>query len=260
MNLAARRRVDLDGILLDPMDLPEVMAELEQACATRAPLQIMTVNVNTLTLAHKKPFFPQVMRDAGIALVDGRLLLWILRLAGEVAPRQVTGHDLMRACIPLAVERGWRIFLLGGAPGVAESLAAKLTAENPGLCVEGTDGGRFTETGGNDDNDALIARLRAFGPHLLFVALGNPKQDAWIGRNLEAVGGAVAMGVGGVFDTLTGSLPRAPRWMQVAGLESLFQLCIHPGRYWRRYLIEDPPTLWRLLRLALRQRRARPMG
>lgn len=255
---APGRRVILDGIQLDPWDLPAVMAELEEACAKRLPLQIMTVNVNYLTLARKKPFFRQVLQSAGLAVVDGRLLLWILRLAGEGAPRQVTGHDLVHASIPLAAARGWRIYLLGGAPGVAEGLAARLASENPGLAVKGSDGGRFTETGGNDGNAELVAQVAAFRPHLLFVALGNPKQDCWIHDNITAVGGPVAIGVGGVFDTLTGSLPRAPRWMQVAGLESLFQLCIEPGRYARRYLIEDPPTLLRLAWLAIRQRRAGP--
>lgn len=229
------------------------MARVQQACLAREALQIVTVNVNFLTLARRKPFFRAVLNGAGLAVVDGRVLLWVLRLAGVPAPTQVTGHDLMREGVDLAAREGLGLFLLGGAPGVAEELAALLVTRHPGLRVAAAQGGRFTETGESEDDPALLARIRDFAPHLLFVALGAPKQDAWIARNLPAVG-AVAVGVGGVFDTLTGRLPRAPRWMQIAGLESLFQLVIEPRRYARRYLWDDWPTLLRLLYLACAMR------
>lgn len=254
----ACRRVELDGLFLTSVDLAEVMARIERACLAGEPLQVMTINLNLLTLARRKPFFRSVINGADMALVDGRILLWLLRGAGEAVPEQITGHDLMRECLALGQRRGLRMFLLGGAPGVAERLAARLEAENPGLRVMGTDGGRFTETGEGSEDAELIPRIRAFAPHLLFLALGQPKQDAWIARNLLAVGGPVAMGVGGVFDTLSGTLPRAPRWMQRAGLESPYQLVIDPKRYWRRYLLDDPPTLARLLGQVLRRRLSRP--
>ena len=81
----------------------------------------------------------------------------------------------------------------------------------------------------------------------------------WIARNLKATGASVAIGLGGVFDTLSGRLPRAPRWMQASGMESLFQLAIAPRRYARRYLIDDPPTLASVAWRALVERMQRPL-
>lgn len=46
----------------------------------------------------------------------------------------------------------------------------------------------------------------------------------------------VLVGVGTVFDFLSGSKPQAPRWMQLAGLEWLFRLATEPRRLWRRYV------------------------
>jgi N-acetylglucosaminyldiphosphoundecaprenol N-acetyl-beta-D-mannosaminyltransferase len=241
-----RPQLTIQGVAIDRLELTAVMQRIEAACEARRPLQIVTVNVNFLTIARRKPFFREVLNGAGLSVADGRILLWVSRLFGRPFPEQITGHDLMRECLALGRARGYRMFLLGGMPGVAEQLAARLEREHPGLRVEGTDGGRFSATGDTDQQAELGARIRAFAPHLLFVALGAPKQDAWIAKHLEEVGGAVAVGVGGVFDTLTGTLPRAPRWMQVCGLESLYQLLIDPRRYARRYLLDDPPTLLRI--------------
>ena len=47
----------------------------------------------------------------------------------------------------------------------------------------------------------------------------------------------VMAGVGAAVDFLSGQKPRAPRWMQRAGLEWLFRLATEPRRLWRRYLI-----------------------
>ncbi|CAG0946427.1 N-acetylglucosaminyldiphosphoundecaprenol N-acetyl-beta-D-mannosaminyltransferase [Gammaproteobacteria bacterium] len=242
-----RRRVDIEGVLLDRIDLADTMARVTRSCETRRPLQIVTANLNFITLARRKGFFRQAINDAGLTVVDGRILLWITRWLGEPAPEQITGHDLMRECLALGRERGYRMFLLGGMPGVAAELAKTLESRNPGLRVQGMDGGRFTETGEAEQNSMILTRIREFDPHFLFVALGAPKQDVWISRNLAAASPAVAVGVGGVFDTLVGRLPRAPRWMQLAGLESLYQLIIEPRRYGRRYLLDDPPTLARIV-------------
>ncbi|WP_280155155.1 WecB/TagA/CpsF family glycosyltransferase [Piscinibacter sp. XHJ-5] len=258
---AAPRRVQIGDVLIDAVHLDELMAAVQQACRARTPLQIVTVNIDFIRLAQRSRAFRRVIHEAAWVVPDGRLVLWVSRLLGEPLPEQITGHDLVRESIRLARAHGHRMFLLGGMPGVAADVARRLERENPGLCVQGDDGGSFSADGDNEDNAALVQRIREFEADLLFVALGAPKQELWLARNLHATGVSVAVGVGGVFDTLSGRLPRAPRWMQVAGLESLFQLLIAPRRYARRYVLEDPPTLARVAWLALvtrvtRKRRA----
>ena len=240
------RPLEIDGLRLDAIGLHEVLARVERACDTRSPLHVVTVNVGHLSLARGDDALRRAINAAGLAIVDGRLLLWLARLRGTPSPEQVTGHDLVREGLALAARRGWRVFLLGGAPGVAASLARTLERERPGLRAEGAEGGRFTDDGRCDGDAEILARIRAFAPHLLFVALGAPKQELWLARNLQASGALVGAGVGGVFDTLAGTLGRAPRWMQVAGLESPYQLAVAPRRFARRYLLRDPPTLLRV--------------
>ena len=123
------------------------------------------------------------------------------------------------------MRRGFRIFLLGAAPGVANDLATRLRVEHPGLEVEAHAG-----TPDPSADAATLALIRAHKPQVLLVAYGHPKQELWIDRMHESLGVAVAMGVGGSFDYLTGRIPRAPTWMRRAGLEWLFRLVRQPWR------------------------------
>ncbi len=68
---------------------------------------------------------------------------------------------------------------------------------------------------------------------MLFVAYGHPRQDFWIGVHRAELPCAVALGVGGAFDYVTGVAPRAPVWMRRVGLEWLYRLAAQPWR-WRR--------------------------
>jgi N-acetylglucosaminyldiphosphoundecaprenol N-acetyl-beta-D-mannosaminyltransferase len=53
--------------------------------------------------------------------------------------------------------------------------------------------------------------------------------------------------VGAAFDLHAGSKKQAPRWLQRAGLEWLFRLLTEPRRLWRRYLVNNPAFVWRIL-------------
>jgi N-acetylglucosaminyldiphosphoundecaprenol N-acetyl-beta-D-mannosaminyltransferase len=244
-----RRRtgVNIDQVWLDGPDLQETIRRITEACESQSTMHIVTANLNFITLARRYPAFRDAINKSDLTVADGRWLLWISRLAGRPAAGQVTGHDIVRECIRLADKRGYRLFLLGGVTGCVEKLSETLKIERTGLQVEACSDVRFHADGLSADNAKLIQRLETFAPNILLVGAGSPKAELWIARNLPSLPPCVVVGIGGVFDTLAGLLPRAPRWMQVAGLEWLFRLLIRPHRYARRYLLEDPPTLFRIL-------------
>jgi N-acetylglucosaminyldiphosphoundecaprenol N-acetyl-beta-D-mannosaminyltransferase len=231
------------GVRLDPLERAAAIEHVLRSLLDGTPLRIATVNLDFIRLARREPRLAEALESADLATCDGKLLQWVVRLGGSAPPEQITGHDLVDACCALAAETGARVLLLGGAPRIAARAAQALRARHPGLVVAGEHGGRFDENGVPERAAVLEQRIRVFAPVFVFVGLGCPKQELWLARNLAPLGIRVGAGVGSVLDVLAGGLPRAPRWMQGAGLEALFQLLAAPRRYSARYVLRDPPVL-----------------
>ena len=194
--------------------------------------------------------FRRAYDRVSLSLADGMPLVWVSRFLGCALSERVAGSDLLMPLLQLAARRQWRVYLLGGAQGVAEAVAQLLT-EHMGVIVAGWDDARI-ESDGSDGTGASFIRAQQAKPDLVFVALGPPKQELWIDRSLDLLGPAVSVGVGASLDFLVGKYRRAPRWMGRYGLEWLFRLSQEPRRLWRRYLVESPKFLslvfrtWRL--------------
>ena len=171
----------------------------------------------------------EVIRAADLVLPDGIGIVWALRLRGAAVPERVTGVDLLNAFAALAAGRGYRVFLLGGAPGVAEAAGKTLAARHTGLVIAGTYDGSPADAAA----PSILRRINASGADAVFVAFGVPEQERWIASHRHHLGALVAIGVGGAFDFLAGQVPRAPRWMRRLGLEWLYRLARQPWR-WRR--------------------------
>lgn len=239
----ARDCADITGILIDRLRRPEVLSLIDQYIQSRRPHQVVTVNADFLSIADREPDFIDVLNAAAISVPDGMPLIWLSRLLGTPLPERITGTDLLMDCAALAAAHGYRIFLLGAAPGVAEALAAHLTARYPGLEIAGTYSPPYFAGRDPDAEAAMVAVVRAAQPDLLFVAMGTPKQERWIYNHLDLLDVPVCIGVGGVFNFITGRIPRAPRLLQTLGLEWLFRLALEPRRLWRRYLVDDTRAL-----------------
>ncbi len=198
--------------------------------------QVVTLNPEMVMRARRDPGMRALIARAALVTADGAGVVWAARLAGYAIPERVTGIDLAESLLARAAARGYDAFLLGASSGVAEDAARALTAPAPGdLAIRA----RIADVWRGEprpENDAeTVARIHASGARLLLVAFGSPAQEFWIARNLGALPGVVAIGVGGALDMIAGRTPRAPRWMRAAGLEWLYRLSLEPAR-WRRML------------------------
>jgi N-acetylglucosaminyldiphosphoundecaprenol N-acetyl-beta-D-mannosaminyltransferase len=217
---------------------------------------VFTPNVDHVVKAETDLEFRLAYSRASLCLADGAPILWAARLLGSPLPAKVSGSDLVVPLARLAGQRRWRVYLLGGGPGVAAEAGVKLSREL-GVDVVGTDSPVVREDGTVEQADQTLGRLASTKPHLVLVALGAPKQERFIDRYGEAIRPAVAMGVGGSLDFLVGRVRRAPAWMSSAGLEWLYRLGQEPRRMWRRYLVEDPRFVAIVARTRRRGRRKR---
>jgi N-acetylglucosaminyldiphosphoundecaprenol N-acetyl-beta-D-mannosaminyltransferase len=227
-----RRGVRILGVWVDDVTYEELLARLDDFVATEGAHQVTTVNPEFVMAARRDPNFRAILNAAALCLPDGVGLLWAGRILGRPLRQRVTGSDGVWNIAGLAAQRGYRLFLLGAAPGVAAEAAHRLCARYPGLIVAGT----YAGSPAVEEEDAIVERVRSARADILLVAYGHPRQEKWLARNLARSGAAVGIGVGGAFDFVAGTAVRAPRWMQRLGLEWLYRLWREPWR-WRRMLV-----------------------
>ncbi|MBS3873792.1 MAG: WecB/TagA/CpsF family glycosyltransferase [Firmicutes bacterium] len=218
--------VTILGVEVSSRTMAETVEEALRLMACRRG-QIVTANAEILYTAHRDKDFYAVLREAELITADGMGAVLAARLLGHPVPERVSGYDLLLQLAGRAAERGLRVFLLGGKPGVAEKAALKLRALYPGLQIAGTRHGYFTDS----EVTAVISEVTASSPDLLLAALGL-RGEFLLARHKDALHCA-SMQVGGSFDVLAGVAERAPLYLQRAGLEWAFRLYKEPWRYKR---------------------------
>ena len=198
------------------------------------------------------------LRNADFVTADGMPIVLLSRLLGQRIPERVTGADMVPAICRRCAEEGLSVYVLGGDRDAVEEAFEKLgfgretrdagrdgssrltsdvscqkpSPEKPSLRIAGIDPA-FVKLG--EDQPEIVERINAAKPDILFVALGNPKQELWMGRSAAKLDVGVMIGVGGTFNFIAGRVKRAPKWVQKSGLEWIYRIMQEPGRLWRRY-------------------------
>ena len=199
--------------------------------------------------------FQSILNGALLNLPDGMPMTWVGRYQGCAQMDRVFGPDFMKALCQASVRTGYRHFLYGGAPGVAEELKQSLESMAPGLLVAGTYTPPFRALTQNEEND-LFDLLRESQPHIVWVGLSTPKQERFMAQYASRVPASLMVGVGAAFDYHTGRIKDSPDWIKHAGLQWLHRLQQDPRRLWRRYLCNNAAFLWKMSLQMLWQRPA----
>jgi len=223
--------IEILGVRVDDATYADLMDRVDAFVSSGEPHHIITVNVEMLVAARDDPAFASVLEGGDLNVADSVGVMLAARLLGRPLRERVTGADGIHRLAAHSARKGYRPYLLGAAPEVAELAAESLKAANPGLEVAGVYAGSPRAS----DEDDIIQRVRAANPDLLLVAYGVPAEEKWIARNRLRLGVPVMMGVGGAFDFAAGVTTRAPDWMRRLGLEWLHRLVKEPWR-WRRQL------------------------
>lgn len=249
MFLSASASTSILGVRVDRVSQQQALDLIEQLIARRRASdntlpcqQIVTVNTEFVMAAQHNPEFRRAINEAALVVPDGIGVVWGTHYVGTPAPERITGTDTLELIAKRCATLGYRLYLLGAAPGVAEQAAARLQTLAPGLHIAGT----YAGSPALAEEEAILERIRLAEADVLCVAYGAPAQDLWIRRNLSRLPVAVAMGVGGALDFLSGRQRRAPHFMQALGLEWLYRLYREPWR-WQR-MLAIPHFLLQLVR------------
>jgi len=173
------------------------------------------------------------LRSASIVTADGMPLVWASYLLGTPLKERVTGIDLVRELLRLAEKQGKSVYLLGGSGNNAEKSAQAFRIQYPKLEIAGFSGARIDLDA--DNYDSILNEINSSEPDILLIALGCPKQELWFKKVRKQIQVPVSIGVGGVFEFVSGQTKRAPTWMQGLGLEWIYRLTQDPGRLFKRY-------------------------
>lgn len=245
---AVRPRVRIGCVYIDALRFDEAIDAIAQLVDRGEGGMVFTPNVDHIVLAEEDARFRAAYRFADLSLADGVPVVWASRLLKRPLPEKISGSDLVEPLMARAVERRWRVYFLGGADGVAARAKEILERDHPGLQIVGTSSPSIDLSSDISAHADVLAAVRAARPHLLFLALGAPKQELWAHRIREVVRPCVILGVGASLDFIAGVAKRAPPWVSSAGFEWLYRLANEPRRLWRRYLLRDPRFLAILLR------------
>jgi len=180
----------------------------------------------------------RVMNQADLVTPDGMPVVWGLRLLGNPGATRVYGPDLTPILLENAADRGLPVGFYGAQPETLQRLIEVATQRFPDLRIVYACSPPFRALTPEED-EQVVEDINRSGARLVFIGLGNPKQDCWMAAHKGRVQ-AVMVGVGAAFDFLAGSKPQAPRWMMRAGVEWCFRLVTEPRRLWKRYLIHNP--------------------
>lgn len=224
--------------------MEEALARIEAMLAEERPHLVVTADAAGIVIAQDDPEYREICAAADLVTPDSYGVVWALRRAGHTDVERVSGVDLARRLVESSAERGYRLFFLGAAPGVAERAAERMRLEVPGCNIVGTHHGFFPA----DSDELVAAEIATTRPDVLLVGMGIPRQEKFLARALALTGARVGIGVGGTFDVFSGRAKRAPRWVRRLRLEWLWRTLLNPRK------LSKVKALPRFVSLVLRSR------
>jgi N-acetylglucosaminyldiphosphoundecaprenol N-acetyl-beta-D-mannosaminyltransferase len=243
---------DLLGIPIHALSERELVDCVSKAIAGRTRYIIGNHNLHSLYMWFHEPRMREFYALADYTHIDGMLLVLLGRLLGLPLMRKhrTTYVDFLPLLAAEAANREWRIFYLGSKPGVAEKALGILRNHYPGLQIL-SHHGHFDARTDSPENQAVLAKIKAYSPDVLMVGMGMPRQEVWILENRNEIEARAVFCSGAAMDYVAGEISTPPRWMGRLGFEWLYRLVSEPNRLWRRYLVEPWSVMVRLTQLYL---------
>ena len=236
-------RANVLGVGVSAINMDDAIRLSDSLISQNGRGYVCVTGIHGVIEAQSDPKFRAILNSSFLTTPDGMPTVWIGRLQGFSGMKRVYGPDYMMELCNISAVRGYRHFLYGGKPGVAERLADVLATRFPGIQLVGTFTPPFRALTPVEE-DELIAQLRQAKPDILWVGLSTPKQERFMAEYLGRLEVKLMIGVGAAFDIHTGRIHDAPGWMKSAGLQWIHRLVQEPERLWKRYLINNPKFVW----------------
>lgn len=236
-------RIKFMNTEIDNLTIDEALKRIDELILENKNAYVVTPNVDHIVRLERDGELKEVYRHADLILTDGKPLVWISKLYGKPIKEKISGSDLFPRLCALAAKKGYKMFFLGAAEGVAAKAAENLTKRFEGLQVVGTYSPPFAFEKDKAERAKIVKMIKDVSPHILIVGLGCPKQELFILHNKDVLGVPLSLGLGASLDFEAGKIKRAPAWMSEHGLEWFYRFLKEPKRMFKRYFIDDVKIL-----------------
>lgn len=236
-------RIKFMNTEIDNLTMQETLQAIERLIYenrnTNKSAYVVTPNVDHIVQLETNKELQAVYKNASLILTDGKPLIWISKWYGTPIKEKISGSDLFPLLCKMSAEKGYKMFFLGAAEGVATKAAENLATRFKGLQVVGTYSPPFGFEKDENEMAKIKSMIKEADPDILIAGLGTPKQEMFMHHHCVEIGVPISFGLGASFDFEAGNIKRAPRWMADHGLEWLFRITQDPKRLMKRYLVDD---------------------
>lgn len=245
-----RGKVNIVGVDVNVVDYEAAVGRVIDAAKSKKPYGVSALAVHGVMTGALDAQHLYRLNRLDLVTPDGQPVRWAMKfLHGESLPDRVYGPNLTLYICEAAAREGLSIYLYGSRQEVLDAWTVNLHNLYPTLKIAGSEPSKFGRIS-EDENRAMVERIKATGADITFVGLGCPRQEVFAFENKDALSMPL-IAVGAAFDFHAGLLAQAPKWMQDRGLEWAFRLWHEPKRLWRRYAYLNPLFVWMMLKQKL---------
>lgn len=244
------QRVNVLGVGVSAITIPQALDIIDTWIQQGQHHYVCVTGVHGVMESQRDPELRRIHNAAGLVTPDGMPLVWLSRLRGQRHVERVYGPDLMLAACGRFSGPRYRHFLYGSSEDILARLATNLRKRFPDIQIVGSYAPPYRELSASEDAQ-IVDLLNQAAPDIIWVGLSTPKQERWMANHVGKLMASALIGVGAAFDFHAGVKKQAPYWMQRSGLEWFFRLMSEPHRLWRRYLINNPLFLGRIVQQML---------
>ena len=228
-------RIEFLNTHIDNLTMDEAIEEIERLIRRDCCSYVVTPNLDHIVIMETDNEFAEIYQKADLVVADGKPLIWISKILKNPIKEKISVSDLFPKMCELCAKKGYSIFILGAAEGVADKAAKNLISKNPGLRIVGT----YSPSLGFEKNSTELENIKniitSAKPDILAVSLGSPKGEKFVYKHLKEYGIPLGISIGATIDFEAGNVKRAPKWMANHGLEWLFRITQDPQRLIKRY-------------------------
>ena len=228
-------RIKFLNTYIDSLTMQEAVDEAEKLIKKTGCSYIVTPNLDHIVMLENDKEFAEIYSNANLILADGKPLIWISKLLKNPIKEKISGSDFFPCLCKKCAEKGYTIFILGSAEGVADKAAQNLCNKFEGLQIAGTYSPPFGFEKNRNELEKINSLIKDAFPDVLAVSLGSPKGEKFLYRHLSEYEVSLGISIGATIDFEAGNVKRAPKWMSEYGLEWLFRITQDPKRLIKRY-------------------------